>query len=316
MADPNEGGAREFQAFLKSVPTIDEAASDESVTVAGLAFRSSDGKFALTTGEGQTYDLDIGAVQRFKVLDSSGLAPIVAIQIARDVFGKATLRPLKPVVKDVIKDIIKDIIHDHKRPWKDIIKDPIRDTIKELPKDPIRDTFKEIPKDPIRDTWWETHKQPFADPLDPTGTGVADSAVEQPGGFDPGSIVNPAVGMGGMAMQGGDMTPFIMATPHQAPDFLVSQQMGAQPAMAQAAAPGLKPIASDTAKELQYETLYHFDRPKAVIADTRKEMIFDTRKEMIWETWVEGGPSWQENTFDPGGAVTQPPVWGFPGHMM
>lgn len=334
MADPFEGGGKEFQAFLKSMPTIDEAASEDSVTVSGLAFRSTEGKFALTTGEGQTYDLDLAAVQRFKVVDSSGLTPVITVQLARDAFNKATLRPIKPIIKDVIKDVIKDIIHDHKLPWKDVIKDPIRDTLKELPKDPIRDTFKEvpkdpirdtfkeIPKDPIRDTWWETNKQPFADPIDPTGTGIADTAVEQPGAFDPGgAVVNPAAGfgqdLGAMAAMGGDMTPFIMATPHQAPDFLVSQQMGAQPGMAAQAAPSLKPVAYDTVKEIQYETLYQFDRPKHFIADTRKEMIFDTRKEMIWDTWVEQGPfTRQEATFDPGNIVTQPPVWGFPGHMM
>jgi hypothetical protein len=329
-------GNGDFRAFLKSAPTLEDASSQESTIISGLVFQAEGERFAITTADGQTYELEVGAVERFKVMESQGFTPIVTLQLSREALSRATLRPIKPIIKDLHKDIIKEVVHDeNKLPWKDIIKDPIRDTYKEVPKDPIQDTYKEVSKDPIRDTYKEVRKDltkdirkdPIFDPagtlvwdqIDPGGTGIADTAAENIGQWDPSQgVVNPAAGMAGAGFGQGDMTPFIMATQHQAPDYMVGQQMGAQPGMQAAFGGGgqFKPFAQDTIKEIQYETVYAFDRQKHFPADTRKEIIFDTRKEMIWDTWIEQGPyTLQETTFDPG-TVTQPPVWGFPGVMM
>jgi len=328
MAEKPEGGGKEFQAFLRSVQTLEEATSSATTQLTGMVFRSEEGRFAITTGEGQTYELDATAVQRFKVLDTQGLSPVVTLQIATDVLSKASLRPVKPFVKDLSTDPIKDLIADHKHLPKDLIKDPIKelpwdpkvpwkDPPKDVPKDvPTKELAKDPPKEFLKDPPKDLPKDVFETGFrDPGGTGIADTLVET---LDPGQgVINPQPGFAG-GFAGGDLTPFVMATPHHAPAHMIQAQMGAQPGLAAAAAggAGLKPLAADTAKELAFETVFQLDRPKQVIFDTRKEMIFDTRKEMAWDTWVEQGPNTlQETTFDPGGLTTQPPIWGFPGLM-
>lgn len=329
MAEKPEGGGKEFLTFLRSVPTLEEATSGATTQLTGMVFRGEEGRFAITTGEGQTYELDASAVQRFKVIDAQSLSPVVTLQVASEVLSKASIRAVKPIVKDVVKDVIKDLVADPKRLPKDLLKDPIKELpwdpkvpwkdppkdlpkdvpTKELPKDPPKEFLKDPPKDLPKDVF-ETGVR------DPGGTGIADTLVET---FDPGQggVINPQQGFGGV-FAGGDLTPFVMATPHHAPAHMIQAQMGAQPGLTAAAAggAGLKPLATDTAKELAYETVFQLDRPKQLVFDTRKELIFDTRKELVYETWVETGPNTiQETTFDPGGLVTQPPIWGLPGVM-
>ena len=53
MAKKDEGG-RSFKDFLAAAPSLDDAASDDSVELSGLVSRTTDGKFAISTQEGQT----------------------------------------------------------------------------------------------------------------------------------------------------------------------------------------------------------------------------------------------------------------------
>jgi len=84
-------------------------------------------------------------------------------------------------------------------------------TIKEIIMDPM--TLKEI----IADQWTykELVKDPITDPLQ--GTGIADSLAE---GTFPGGGLTTQPGLAGAAA----MTPFVLATPHQAPQGALAQQ--------------------------------------------------------------------------------------------
>ncbi len=312
MAKKDDGG-RSFKDFLAAAPSLDDAASDDSVELSGLVSRTSDGRFAISTHEGQTYELDVDAVREFREIE--GAASAASIRVGRDVLEKAVIHPIKPLRKDLIKDIIKDIIKDpikeviwdHKSPHKDPIKDPITDTPRN----------KDIHKDPLSDVVTTPAN-------DQVGTGFADVAVD-PGGIGP--VVNPAFGGGG----GG--APFVMATPHQAPQHLLSLQAGVQAAPAAATATlaqadlhpkrieTLKEPLTDTHKELVIDTLkeVQHDTLKEVQHDTQKELIFDTHKELIidtqkeiWETLVEGGPNTTVETAAEGNPGF-PGQGGFPG---
>lgn len=318
MTTPSEGGNKEFLAFLREAPSLDDASSGATTELTGVVTRAGEGRFAMTTGDGRTIELDPAAVKRFRVVGSAGLSSVVSIQVAADALKDAIQRPIKPLVKDLIKDPIKDIVHDGTLAGKDIHTDPLVDKAlpKDLHTDPIADKppTKDLHTDPAVDKplFKDLHKDPLQDPVntgiaDVAGTGIPDVAGTGPadqGGFDPsGQTVNPAA-----AASAAGMMPFVMATPHHAPDHLVQMQLGG----AQAALAGggrLKPFATDTIKEVAWgETV------KEPVFDTRKELAFDTRKEMIWDTWVEGGPyTIAEGTFDPGQVVTQPGLFGMPG---
>ena len=303
----HEGGNKEFLDFLKRSPTLDELNADESTELSGVVTRAADGKFALTTADGQTYELDPAGVQRFRTEDSPGLQPVVTLRISAEAFKAATIRAIKPVFKELTKDPIKDIIHDHHGTIfaKDVHTDPITD--KPLPKDihtdPLQDKnpHKDFVTDPVVDKkpFKDIRKDPIQDPLD---TGWADQ-VGKPTG-DPVDIPDPAGQVVNPGFAAAAAQPFVMQTPHHAASHLVAQQMGAPYAAAGAGAQ-LKTARLDTIKEVAYaETV------KEPVTDTRKEMVFDTRKEMVWDTWVEGGPyTLQEGVFDPGQVVVQP-EWG------
>jgi len=312
----SEGGSKEFIEFLKTAETLEEATSGATTELSGLVTRSGDNAFAITTGEGQTYELDPGAVQRFRAEQGSGLTMVVTIRIASDVLKAAVLRPLKPIIKDIFTDPIKDLISDGGGGTvlgKDLITDPQTDKqpLKDIQSDPGTD--KPIPKDFITDP--QVDKRPFKDihkdPLqDPINTGFTDNGGKPFG--DPGNIPDPAGPVISPAFQAAAATaeamPFVMQTPHHAASHLVAQQLGATPAFGAQ----FKAAARDTLKEIAVgETV------KEPAFDTRKEMIIDTRKEMVWDTWVEGGPfTNQEGTFDPGnqfpsGPLPEPWAGGF-----
>ncbi len=337
MADPMEGGSKEFQAFLKGSPSVDDAARAQTTIVTGMVFRSGDGKFALTGSDGQTLELPADAVEKFRVIDASGAHPVAELHIHSDKFKSASILQFKPFIKDVSTDLIKDILADQTFRAKDISTDPVKDLISDQGTIKAKDVGTDGVFDPVN-TFFN----------DPGGgnTGVADTLVEGPGtfaegggtfaeggGFDPGQIfTNPAVQQAGAA----GMTPFVMATPHHAPAHLLAMQAGIQQPGAAAGGKQLtaetgKELSSDTIKEPQFDTLkeIHQDTMKEIPFDgtlkeiskdpswdTLKEISHDTRKEMSWDTWIEGGPfTRQEGTFDPGGIATQPPVWNFPGSM-
>lgn len=318
-----EGGNKEFREFLRSSPNLDEASSGENTELTGLVSRTDQaGKFAITTGDGKTYELPVEAVQRFRTTSGPGLTAVATVQVASELLKNPTIRQVKPIIKDIIKDPIKDIIHDGTLA-KDIHKDPIFDTpaAKDIHKDPIETlAAKDLHTDPIADTpaakdvrtdpaidkpiIKDIHKDPLTDPL---GTLIADVAT---GPGDPitspdpaGQITNPAVAAG-FAAQAAGVMPFVMATPHQAPQHLVALQAGMpQAAAAFGGAQQLKPFGHDTIKEIAWaETV------KEPIRDTLKEMIQDTRKELVWDTW-------QEQVFDPGQFGQPGPMFGMPGFM-
>jgi hypothetical protein len=323
MAARSEGGYKEFVEFLKTAPSLDEATDEDVTELTGIVARGSDGKFAITTGEGQTYELDAEAVRRFRADAGTGLTPVVTIRITASALKDAVLRPIKPVFKDIVKDPIKDIISDQGTGFgKDIHTDPIVDkpTHKDIKTDPLADKtpHKDFTTDPLVDKappkdlktdfipdkipHKDLHKDPLQDPLD---TGWADS-VGKPAGDpvdipDPaGGVINPAAGFNAAA------TPFVMQTPHHAAAHLVAQQMGVPQTMRAGGGAQLKGASYDTIKEVSWgETV------KEPALDTRKEMIFDTRKEMVWDTWVETGPyTIQEGVIDPGQVFgPQPEPW-------
>lgn len=321
------GENKEFLEFLKTAPALEDAASGKTSELSGVISRTTDGRFAITTGEGQTYELEVAAVRRFRLAEGPGLTPVATIEVDSEVLKNATIRPLKPVIKDLIKDPIKEVIYDGTLHAKDLRTDPLVDkqfpkdlhtdppidtpTIKDIRTDPAVDkpVIKDIHKDPVRDPLDPGFKNPLRDPLD---TGIPDIAGTGPadvGGIpDPtGQVTNPAAQFAGAGMAG--LTPFVMATPHHAPQHLVAMQAGLQPAVAGQAQ--LKPFALDTLKEVAWaETI------KEPIRDTYKELARDTYKELVWDTWVEGGPyTVVEGTFDPGQGVIQPAGFGQPGFM-
>lgn len=312
MADRKDDGKKRFAEFLRNAPTLEDAAADDSVELTGLVSRTTDGRFAITTDAGQTYELDVDAVREFREVEAPGAASAAAIRVGRDLLTEAALRPSKPTIKDLIKDPIKDIIHDGKH----MITDPIVDQkspIKDVHKDPLTDPPKPVAKDPPFDPkhpFKDVHKDPLTDPNtfvpEGLGTGAADPIGQDPR-IDP--TVNPAA-------------PFVMATPHQAPQHLLAMQVGAPAAAAltqfgqdqtqkEMVVDSVKEPISDTQKELIRDTFKEMirdthkemviDTQKELIADTHKELIRDTAKEMIWDTMIEQGPNTlQEGTFDPG----------------
>jgi hypothetical protein len=331
-----EGGNKEFREFLRSSPNLDEASSGENTELTGLVSRTDQaGKFAITTGDGKTYELPVEAVQKFRTTSGPGLTAVATVQVASELLKNPTIRQVKPLIKDMIKDPIKDIIHDgtltkdiHKDPIidtptaKDIHKDPVYDTpaTKDIHKDPIETlAAKDVHTDPIADTpaakdvrtdpaidkplFKDIHKDPLNDPVGTLfadlGTGPGDPITSP----DPaGQITNPAIAAGFAAQAAGAM-PFVMATPHQAPQHLVNLQAGMPQAAAALGGAQLKQLGHDTIKEVAWaETV------KEPIRDTWKEMIHDTRKELVWDTW-------QEQVFDPGQFGQPGPMFGMPGFM-
>jgi hypothetical protein len=153
----NQNGNKEFLEFLRSAPSLEDASAGATTELTGLVSRTTDGRFAITTGDGQTFEMEVGAVQRFRPVEGGGFSPIATILVSSEALKNATLRPLKPIIKEIAKDPIKDIIHDGTHTYfsKDIATDPIAD--KHLPKDirtdPIQDKhpFKDIRKDPLQD---------------------------------------------------------------------------------------------------------------------------------------------------------------------
>jgi hypothetical protein len=310
MATGKTSGSAEFLEFLKSAPTLDEATSQKVTELTGIVSRTSDGKFAITVSEGQTYELDAGAVQRFRAVDGPGFSKVATIQITSDALKEATLRPIKPLFKDVIKDPIKEIIHDGKFPPFD--KPPYLDkpfpidTLggKDLHTDPVADLRwpKQLITDPreddIRKDWTsEPPKSLGGDPI----TGAGDVQIP-PDPID--QVINPAYAAAGQ----GPM-PFAMATPHHAPQHLLAMQMGG----AGAAAAHAKPLPWD--KHPWSEKVSWSDRPKPMVIDTRKEIIRETIKEMAFDP-----PTFWEGVQNPGlpGGGPFPEPWaggGMPGYM-
>lgn len=280
MAKKPGGGGRSFQEFLKEAPSLEEAASDDSVELTGLVSRTTDGRFAITTHAGQTYELDVDAVRDFREKEGPGGSSAATIRVGRDLLTDASLRPLKPAIKDLIKDPIKDIIHDGKRVFKDVHKDPLSDPV----------TFVQ----------------------EQIGTGAGDAI-----GIDPGMgpLVNPAMNYAAGTYAA---APFVMATPHQAPQHLLALQMGG------ALPKPIKDPPKDGVKDPVHDNKLVADPPtthkelttdrhnditvKELIHDTTaKETIGDTLKELVFDTLVEGGPNTlQEGTFDPGQVLGHP----------
>jgi hypothetical protein len=325
MATGKSSGNAEFMKFLSSAPTLDDASAQETLELSGVISRTTDGKFAITTSDGQTYELDAAAVQQFRVEEGPGFSKIATIQITNEALKAAVVRPIKPIFKDIPKDPIKELITDGKHlPYdtlaaKDLATDPLADhknlvtdpgvdtsPLKDVHKDPISDPGKHLITDPKVDTLAlkDVHKDALSDPQtlffkdvhkDPLRDPIKDLSQEViPNPIDP--VVNPAAG---------GLTPFAIATQHHAPPELLAMQMGG----AQVAGAG----APQSYKPVWWEK--HPWSEKIPWADTRKEIAFDTIKEIIRDPQTLWEP-----TFDPTqigrGPVPDPWAGGLQGFGM
>jgi hypothetical protein len=287
-----------FLDFLKSAPAAKDALGGKTAVVSGTVYRGdADDKFVLTTSDGQTTEVPVEAVQRFKIVDQTGLNALVQLEINTGSLGHSAY---------TLKELIKDPTFDTR---KELAKDPIWDTRKELAKDPVWDTYKEVVKEPIKEPIWDPPGTLWGDP--PGGT-----LQEGIDWGDPSQgVVNPAVGVGqqfgqqytqqgmqqGMPQQGG-MMPFIMATPHHASQAAIQMQQNPHIATTYVADHVIpKPAFSD-----------HFQDPI-----TRKELLWDTGKEPIMDPqtrWEGGGGHTQQEGVGNPGQFDQP-VWNLPGMM-
>lgn len=246
MAEPNAGGKAEFASFLKGTHSVEDLTSGKVTVLRGSIFRSTDTTFALATGDGQLFEIESAAVERYKVV-GSGLHPEVELALSSDALRNAKAIAFKQAAADSAQ---KSLINE-KATFKDLRTDPIVDhTLFSLDH---KLPFKDIRKDPISDPIGTLFRDP------PGGTDF------EPG-FDPNQWANPA----------GGLTPFVLATPHQAPEAAVNMQAG----FAQARQ-GFKPLPSDTGKEAVFDTL------KEPISDTHKEVVYDTLKELSHDTLKE-----------------------------
>lgn len=302
----NEGasGERSFADFVREAPHASESMGTVSLT--GVVLRSDNpDKFILATHGGQTMELPIEAVQRHTVIDDTGRHPTVQLEIGAQHLGSGQAGS-----QSMRKTVIADPPITIKETWKDPIADQ---TLKEVHKDPLHDTLKETHKDPIFDTIKEVNKDPIMDPIT-----LAETI------FDPGTAVtDPAAGAGG----GG--TPFVMATPHHAPQAAVTMQnlaanMAARKNPATEGINTLKEAQLDTLKEVQHDTLKEqiHDTYKELIHDTIKELVHDTLKEVVADpTLIEaigggGGGTAAEGIGglgQGGGGTVNPGVWNLPG---
>lgn len=266
---PDLKADKAFAEFVKSAPSAADLTSGRTTVVTGTVYRSEDAeKCVLATADGQLAEVPLDAVVRHKVVDSTGLLAVSQLEVVAARIGSRIT--LKELIKDPIKEVIKEVV-----------KDPAR---KELPKDFIKEPVKEPIFDP--GTLWN----------DPPGGTLQEQ-------IDPGAFggINPVAG----AAAG--MTPFIMATPHHAPQAALMQQQLATSIGVPAG------IGARTIKEMTTDPITdQFHTRKEMI----KEPIFDTRKEMIWDTMKEASSdTWVEQGFDPSGGLVNPPSWNLPGMM-
>jgi hypothetical protein len=175
--------------------------------------------------------------------------------------------------------------------------------------------------------WWDVQTRPwFDDPKMPgfEGTGPEDTIQEntgtlveqgggtlaEQGGFDPGQVVvNPAQVAAGFNPQ--QMTrqdaPFVMATPHMAPQWkaIESQAFGPAAGIRTLIAADI-PIRTNPWRDV-IGTVTVFDNPKFPGADTG---VADTWVENIDTFAEQGGMTIAEGTtIDPGQIVTIPEIW-------
>ncbi|MEO8449102.1 MAG: MvdC/MvdD family ATP grasp protein [Gemmatimonadota bacterium] len=134
-ADPKPRGDKKFLEYLRTAPAACDAVSGKTALVTGTLYRADDAdKFVLVTADGQTAEAPVDAVQRFKVIDQTGLNAVVQLEVATAKFGGALT-------------------------VKELTKDPIFDPRNELPKDPVFDTRKEPIWDPPGTLWNDPPQQ-------------------------------------------------------------------------------------------------------------------------------------------------------------
>jgi hypothetical protein len=265
MLELNEGGNKEFTAYLSSASSLEDLTSGKRVVIRGTVHRSSETTFALVT-QTQILELPVAAVDKFKVI-GNGVHPEAELSVTAEALGAA--RTINP--KQVVTDTQTLFHSDRKLAIKDVHTDPISDR---------KHVFKDLHKDPIQD------------PITHIGD-VGGTWQEQT--FDPSQGINPDP----------VLTPFVIATPHQAPTQLLNLQAGVSPA---SRASAFKSLQAETVKQVAHDNTLKeviHDTHKEVVFDTRKELVFDTHKELI-ETQVEGGGTWQEGPHIPGGFPGMP----------
>ena len=279
MATSKSTGNADFIKFLSGAPTLDEVSAQDTTELSGIVSRTTDGKFAITTADGQTYELETNAVQQFRAEESAGFSKVATIQVSNEGLKSAAVRPIKPLTKDLPKDPIKEMIHDGKHLPIDTL------TAKDVGTDAAAD--KALITDPGVDPigtgqFKDVHTDPLIDPIgtirfkdvgtDPIQDQVKDFLHE--GIFNP---VDPTARAG--------LTPFAIATQHHAPAQLLAMQMGAaQPASVPGSTPTPKPLWGE-------KLLWREKYPWADV--TFKEIIHDpmTFWEQPYDPWKFGqGP--------------------------
>ena len=143
----------------------------------------------------------------------------------KSIIKDAIKEPIKEFAKEIPKDAIKDLPKD--RP-KDFVKEPVKEFAKDLPKDPIKEGpkdgvkdvpkegAKDFPKDAAKDRPKEFVKERPKDLIkDRPKEAVFDpqkSLFENPKGFDPGPLVDPAGPLVNPAINPaiGGATPFVL----------------------------------------------------------------------------------------------------------
>jgi hypothetical protein len=82
MSKKGEGGRGEFAAFLDQRPSL--AGAGPVTVVTGHVFKSDGGRFAVAVAGVQMVEFPLEAVLRFKVMDSTGIHPLVQLHVMTD----------------------------------------------------------------------------------------------------------------------------------------------------------------------------------------------------------------------------------------
>lgn len=321
-----ENVTQSFAEFVKASPSAAERGLG-MVNLTGVVLRSDKANmFMLVLTSGEALELNVEDVQQYSVVQQVGTDQLVQVtlpanKVAPNQPGVTKGNNTDPLVDvgtvkegplDTIKEVNTDTFVDN---FKHSNTDPLIDTFKESTTDPLIDTFKEPTTDPLFDTSpiQDQLKAPGLDTnplIDQVKAPAFDTIQEGIGtiqegtlpGLPPGGGINP--GQRGLAGMGGNMAPFVMATPHHAPQaaVMMQQALGGRGLQGGAGQIG-NPI---TLKEVIQDPII-----------TIKEMVKDPIQDPI--TWVEtifpGTLVENINPGLPGGGIINPPVWNLPGLM-
>ncbi len=313
---PDPSPQKSFADFVKEAPSVTEAFRPATVTLSGMVLRSEkEDMFILLLANGQAVELGLDAVQSYQVVSTTGGQRVVQLQVLSSALqstqqAPASRRDLKQLLADTIKELPKESTTD-KQSWNDKV---LSDTSAWFDKNPTSD--KNVIKDVadgrtqgwndkiLSDTsaWFDKNptsdKNVIKDVADET-QGWNDKILSDTSAWfdkNPTSDKNvikdvadeaPPTARTLAGRQGG-MVPFVLATPHHAPQAaLMAQGL----AGAGQGAFTLKEASGDVPKSAAKDGLQDPLTFKELIKDplqdpmTLKELIKDPIQDPI--TWVE-----------------------------